>query len=220
MPTGVSRSGRLANGSSVSATLRARAASRQSTAIAVRHVTAPNSWINWLPHEPQANGERMQMFGCCVPEAMRAVHTAWATVTTSRDGRILVNTSFNRDSDDATVVSFLPTEPRLTVKAKSGADFLVRVPSWTQRENVRAYRDGRAIGLEWGGPGLAYVRFAAARPGEELTVCYPLAMFSQRVDFAFAQRPDLQFELGWAGNSVVSITPPAAQLPLPTVTSA
>ena len=181
---------------------------------------APNSWINWLPKEPQANGERMQMFGCCVPEAMRALHTAWSTVTTRKDGQVFVNTSFDRESEDARVVSFLPTEPRLTVKAKSAADFLVRVPSWTQRENVRAYRDGRTIGLEWGGPGLAYVRFAAARPGEELTVCYPLAMFSQRLDFAFAQRPDLQFELGWAGNSVVSVTPPAAQLPLPTVTSA
>jgi hypothetical protein len=181
---------------------------------------APNSWINWLPKEPQANGERMQMFGCCVPEAMRALHTAWSTVMTKQDGDVFVNTSFDRESEDAKVVSFLPTESRLTVKAKKAEDFLVRAPSWTRRENVRAYRDGRAIELEWGGPGLAYVRFAAARSGEELTVCYPLAIFSQQVDFSFAQRPDLQFELGWAGNSVVSITPSAAQLPLPTVTSA
>ena len=36
---------------------------------------APNSWINWMPAAPQTNGERMQIFGCCVPEAhARAAH--------------------------------------------------------------------------------------------------------------------------------------------------
>ena len=181
---------------------------------------APNSWINWLPKEPQANGERMQMFGCCVPEAMRALHTAWSTVMTSQDEQILVNTSFDRETDDAQVVSFLPTEPRLTVKAKKAATYLVRVPSWSKREDVRAYRDGHAVELKWGGPGLSYLRFPAARNGEELTVLYPLAVFSQKIDFSFAERPDLRFNLGWVGNSVVSIAPAAAQLPLPTVNRA
>ena len=181
---------------------------------------APNSWINWLPDEPQANGERMQMFGCCVPEAMRAVHTAWSSVMTTQDGQVLVNTSFDRESNDAKVVSFLPSEPRLTLQAKRATSYLVRVPSWSRREDVRAYRDGRIVDARWGGPGLAYVQFPDARIGEELTVVYPLAVFSQKVDFAFAERPDLRFELGWSGNSVTSIAPQAAQLPLPTASRA
>lgn len=69
-------------------------------------------------------------------------------------------------------------------------------------------------------PALAYVQFPAACVGEELTVRYPLAEFNQTVDFRFVERPDLRFELGWAGNSVISIKPQAAQLPLPTVSSA
>ena len=106
------------------------------------------------------------------------------------------------------------------MKAKKPATYLVRVPSWSKRDDVRAYRDGRVIRPEWGGPGLAYVEFPAARTGEELTVSYPLAEFSQRIDFAFAERPDLKFELGWVGNSVVAISPQATQLPLPTATPA
>ena len=175
---------------------------------------APNSWINWLPKEPQANGERMQIFGCCVPEAMRAVHTAWSTVTTTAGDAVLVNTSFNRDSAEATVVSFLPGEPRLTVKAKRAADYLLRVPSWAPRDDVHVYRDGREVELKWAGPGLAYVQFPAARAGEELTIRYALAQFRQKVTFAHAQRPDLRFDLDWSGNSVVSISPRADALPL------
>ncbi len=181
---------------------------------------APNSWINWMPAAAQTNGERMQIFGCCVPEAMRALHTAWSTVTTTAQGEVLINTSFDRESADARVVSFLPNQPRLTVQARKTADYLVRIPSWSRRDEVSAYRDGRRVELHWSGPGLAYVRFADARQNEELTVLYPLAEFSQKVDFAFAERPDLRFELTWSGNSVVAITPHAAQLPLPMVTPA
>lgn len=182
---------------------------------------APNSWTNWMPHAPQSNGERMQIFGCCVPEAMRALHTAWSTtVLTPREGVVLVNTSFDRDMADAQVVSFLPSEPRLTVVAKKSADYCLRVPSWTQRDDVRAYRDGKQVKLQWGGPSLAYVQFANARLGEELTVRYPLVEFSQQVDFSFAERPDLRFKLEWVGNSVVAITPRAARLPMPLATGA
>ena len=181
---------------------------------------APNSWINWMPNDAQGNGERMQIFGCCVPEAMRALHTIWSNVLAADKEHILVNTSFDRETADAKVVSFLPKEPRLTVVAKKPGDYLLRIPSWSPRDAVTAYRDGRRVDVPWSGPGLAYVRFADARKGEELTVRYPLAEFSQKVDFAFAERPDLRFQIDWSGNSVVAITPHAAQLPLPTVTQA
>jgi hypothetical protein len=46
-------------------------------------------------------------------------------------------------------------------------------------------------------------------------VCYPLAQFRQAVDFAFAGRPDLQFQLDWSGNRVVGISPEASQLAMP-----
>jgi hypothetical protein len=176
---------------------------------------APNSWINWMPHAPQANGERMQIFGCCVPEGMRALHTAWSTVITQSGKHTCINLSMNRETDQARVVSFLPSEPRITVVAKRPGSYLVRVPSWTDRDLVGAYRNGKRVKLEWSGPSLAFARFADASAGEELTLVYPLAEFRQEVDFAFAGRPDLAFRLDWSGNRVVDIAPRAAQLPMP-----
>jgi hypothetical protein len=176
---------------------------------------APNSWINWMPPKAQGNGERMQIFGCCAPEGMRALHTAWSTVVDRTEHETRINTSLGCETDDAKVVSFLPTQPRLTVVAKRAGNFLVRVPSWSDRAQAAAYRNGKRIDLQWAGPALAYARFDAVRAGEELGIGYPLAEFRQDVDFAFAGRPDLKFQLDWSGNRVVDIAPRASQLPLP-----
>ncbi|MDZ4753245.1 MAG: hypothetical protein SGJ11_01955 [Phycisphaerae bacterium] len=180
---------------------------------------APNSWVNWMPPTPQSNGERMQMFGCCAPEGMRALHTAWSTVTMRKGAETFVHTSLDRNSEHAKVVSFLPAQPRLTVIAKQAGDYLLRIPSWSDRDAVSVFRNGNRVALKWSGPALAYARFGQASAGEELTVCYPLAQFRQNVDFAFAGRPDLKFELDWSGNRVVGISPGARQLPMPGYTS-
>jgi hypothetical protein len=176
---------------------------------------APNSWVNWMPPAPQSNGERMQIFGCCAPEGMRALHTAWSTVMTRSGEETFVNTSLNRENEQAKVVSFLPAQPRVTVVARRAGNYLIRVPSWSDRDAVTVYRNGQRAPLQWSGPALAYARFDQAREGEELTVCYPLAQFRQAVDFAFAGRPDLQFQLDWSGNRVVGISPEASQLAMP-----
>jgi len=180
---------------------------------------APNSWINWMPPTAQSNGERMQIFGCCAPEGMRALHTAWSNVITRPGAGIFVNTSLNRETEHAKVVSFLPASPRLTVVAKRADDYLIRIPSWSDRSSVSVYRNGQRTALQWAGPALSYARFASARVGEELTVSYALAEFQQSVDFAFAGRPDLKFQLDWLGNRVVGISPRAEQLPMPGYTS-
>ncbi len=180
---------------------------------------APNSWVNWMPSEPQSNGERMQIFGCCVPEGMRALHTAWSTVISRGGEQTFINTSLNRETEHAKVVSFLPAQSRLTVVAKRAGDYLVRIPSWSDRDAVSVYRNGKRAPLHWAGPALAYARFERASAGEELTVCYPLAQFRQEVDFAFAGRPDLKFQIDWSGNRVVGISPGASQLPMPGYTS-
>ena len=176
---------------------------------------APNSWINWMPPAPQPNGERMQIFGCCVPEGMRALHTAWSTVATRAGTYTYINTSFNHDNEHAKVVSFAPGEGRITVVAKRAGNYRVRVPSWSDRSTVGVYRNGKRAVLRWAGPALAYAHFANARVGEELTLVYQLAEFRQSVDFSFAGRPDIAFQLDWSGNRVVEISPRANQLPMP-----
>jgi hypothetical protein len=178
---------------------------------------SPNSWMNWLPSDEsvkKGNGQRLNIFGCCVPEGMRALYTAWSTVTLAEKNLVLVNTNLNRNSKDARVVSFSDSG-RMSVVTKRAAEYLLRPPSWTRRDAVQAYVNGKKIELSWSGPALAYVKFPKVPAGSELTITYPIAEMKQEMDLAYAGRPDLKFTLRWRGNRVTSITPEASQLPIP-----
>ena len=161
------------------------------------------------------NGERLNIFGCCVPEGMRALYTAWSSVVTPQEQSVFINLSFNRDSPEARVVSFLPDKGHLTVKTKKSADFFLRPPSWTHREKVLAFVNGKRVGPTWDGPGLAYVKFPRARAGDELTITYPLVEFLQKVGI-WASQPDLRFTIHWRGNTVTEMTPKGRSLPIGT----
>lgn len=181
---------------------------------------APNSWINWMVTDEyinRYNGQRINIFGCCVPEGMRALYTGWSSVMISAEDDVLVNTSFNKNSAEAQVVSFLPQEGRLTAVAKKSANFFLRPPSWANRENVLAYVNGQKTDVSWGGPGMAYVKFPRTRTGDELTITYPVLEFTQKVDLSYAGRPDLVFQIKWRGNNVTEINPRGEQLAMHTV---
>ena len=72
----------------------------------------------------------------------------------------------------------LAEQGRVTVVAGRDADFFLRPPAWTPRKQVKAYRDGTEVPPDWRS---AYIRFANATEGEELTVTYPLLQFEQQV---------------------------------------
>ena len=59
------------------------------------------------------------------------------------------------------------------VAEKHADDYLIRIPSWSDRSSVSVYRNGQRTALQWAGPALSYARFADARVGEELTVAMP-----------------------------------------------
>ena len=66
---------------------------------------------------------------------------------------------------------------------------------------------------EWSGEGLAYIRFANVKPGERLTVSYPLVDF-QQIWGNWPSRPDLKLTISWRGNSVVDMQPRGKGLPI------
>ncbi|MBN2309070.1 MAG: hypothetical protein JXR94_08875 [Candidatus Hydrogenedentes bacterium] len=157
-------------------------------------------------------GTEMDMMGCCVPEGMRAIHTAWKdTVVRGGDG-VYVNLCFDRDAPEAKVVSFLPYAGRISVESKVDGDFFVRPPSWAPRDAVKAYRNGEGAVVEWHG---AYVAFRGAKPGDCLTVTYPLVRFVQRQTVKNAPgEPDRPITVTWLGNTVLKLEPEGELLPL------
>jgi hypothetical protein len=157
------------------------------------------------------------MFGCCAPEGMRAIHTAWTNVIDrlpeSKLGPagVYVNLGLGRESKWGRVSSGFPDQGRLTVKAAARDTFFIRPPHWAPREQVRAFAGERPIAVNWSG---AYVRFDAVAPGDELTVTYPLLSFTHKVSGLWKKAPDLTLTFQWLGNMVVSADPAATETPL------
>jgi len=157
-------------------------------------------------------GNEMDMMGCCLPEGMRAIHTAWAKTVVRGGGEVRVNMAFDRDAPEARVTSFLPNQGRVTVMAKVPADFLLRPPAWAAKDSVRAYRNGEPVPIEWRD---AYVDFGQVPEGTTLSVTYPLVAFVQHQPVKNSQgEPDRHLTVTWRGNTVMKLEPKGDRLPL------
>lgn len=156
---------------------------------------------------PEDDYATMAMFGCCAPEGMRAVATAWRYAITESGGTVRVNMTLDRVTPEVEVVSALPQEGRITVRVREPVSVEVRCPSWAPRDEVRAYRGSTAIDAAWRGD---YIILGHATPGDVLTVCFPL-LTCRSEHRIWPDGPMYQME--WRGNTVISMSPPARALP-------
>jgi hypothetical protein len=157
-----------------------------------------------LPGSPEGP---VSLEGCCPPTGMTGLYLAWKNIVQKTDKGVFVNMAFNRECAEATVVSFLPDQGRLTVIPKQNGAFYVRVPGFTPRDQVCAWRNGqKSKRIAWTGD---YVTFASAKKGEELTVTYPLVTFAQKLN-----RAGKDYTFHWKGNAVTGIEPMAGVWPL------
>ena len=97
----------------------------------------------------------------------------------------------------------------MTVKAGVKDDFFLRPPHWVPRAEVHAFVATRPVPVVWSG---SYVRFADVKPGDELTITYPLVAFTHEVQ-VWKSKPDLKVTYKWLGNMVLSVDPPPAKTP-------
>ena len=158
-----------------------------------------------------------EMFGCCAPEGMRAIHTTWNSIIDrlpiSRLGPkgVYVNLCLSRQSPWGKVVSFFPQQGRMTVVPTVEEAFFLRPPHWVQRSQVNAFVGNKPVPTVWSGD---YVRFDA-KSDQELTITYPLISFSHEVTGIWkVSAPDLKIKFEWLGNMVVSSDPAATKTPL------
>jgi hypothetical protein len=144
---------------------------------------------------------------------MRAKDRAWDGIIKSRDGQIFINESLTRSDAIAKVVSSLPGEGRVDIVAHRQGDYLIRPPHWAPRDQVRLLRSGQASSPVWSGPGMAYVLASHVKPGEALTLSYPLVRFKE-VWGNWPSQPNLKLTILWSGNSVVDMQPKGKGLPI------
>jgi hypothetical protein len=179
---------------------------------------APNDWINWIGSPRQCGPYNtaygcMGMFGCCIPEGMRALHTVWSGIVTSSGGDIFVNLSLPRQHQAAAVLTRFPEAGQVDVVARQAGNFFLRPPGWAPRKLIRVLRSGRNAEVQWGGPATDYVVFPNVKRGEVLTLAYPLVTFTQTVAI-WPSKPDLELTILWKGNSVTDMLPKGKGLPI------
>ena len=148
----------------------------------------------------------MNMMGCCPPEGMRTLYSAWSNTVLETERGIEVNLALSRDHPVARVVSFGHDQGRLTVVPKRESDFYLRPPSWAPRGEVKAFVDGDATEPVWKGD---YVLFPGAKPDQELTIAYPLVEFTQQLHVGNGD-----YTYHWLGNTVSAVEPRNELLPI------
>jgi hypothetical protein len=165
--------------------------------------TSPSDrWV--LPGTPEGP---ISLEGCCPPTGMTALYLAWKEAARKTDKGLFVNLAINRDSPDARVASFLPNLGRLTVTPKQNGRVLVRIPGFVPHGLVTAWWNGHKVtNIRWSGD---YVSFSSAKKGEELTVCYPLPKFDQKL-----HRAGKDYTIHWQGNTLIGLEPREGVWPL------
>ena len=157
-------------------------------------------------------GTTMDMMGCCLPEGMRAIHTAWLNTVIRDKNGVRVNLCFDRDAPEAKIVSFAPKQGRMSVTAKVADRFRLRPPAWAPRDRVKAYRNGQPMAVAWSD---AYVAFDKVAPGDVLTLTWPMMQWVQKQNIKSSPgQPDREVTVTWLGNTVLKLDPPGGVLPL------
>ena len=149
----------------------------------------------------------LSLEGCCPPTGMAAMFVGWDHIVTKSEEGVFVNMAINRDAPECKVVTFLSDQGRVTVVAKEGATYHLRIPGFAPREQAKAWRNGKKENrvVRKGD----YVEFASARKGDELTVTYPLVTFVQKM-----KRAGTDYTINWKGNVVTSLSPQGKIWPL------
>ncbi len=176
------------------------------------------SGLNDFENQLMGRVSGFEMFGCCAPEGMRAIYTTWANViehlpkSALGPSGVYVNINLSRESKWGRVVSFYPDAGRLTIKAGVSDRFFLRPPHWAPRDQVRAFIGTRNIPVKWSGD---YVSFDHVKPGDELTITYPLLSFSHEVKGIWKNYPNLKMTFnGWGIGWWVAIPPAELLTPL------
>jgi hypothetical protein len=163
-------------------------------------------WVNNQISDIDSNYPGIHMQGCCADATIRAAYAVWDQTVTGDPAETRVNLAFNRHSDLVEVVSCLPHRGELDVTVKKSKRVLVRTPGWVTKPEVKAYRNKNEVATKWDG---TYVEFPETRPGDLLTVTYPL-----RVTEIAETIQGTHYVEKWRGNTIVEINPPGKWIPM------
>ena len=127
---------------------------------------------------------------CCGTHGNMGLFYAWDGGLRHDDGTVRVNLLLNRASEWLDVHSYLPYEGKVVLRNKTATEVFVRVPLWVDKSAVRCAVDGNDRKPAWFG---SYLRFRDLRPGESITVQFPMVETTEEWSVS---------QLTWPGNII------------------
>lgn len=150
----------------------------------------PNTWV-------------MQ---CCTAHATQGLYYAWEGTVRCPDGRnAQINLLLNRASPWLDIDSYLPYEGKVSVKNKTCERVAVRMPSWVNRNQIRADVDGQLRTAFWAGN---YMIFDGLKPEDRLTLQFPVEEHTAKyTTMAHIWKRSKTYSCTFRGNTAVDIAP-------------
>jgi len=112
------------------------------------------------------------------------------------------------------VLAHRPEDGQLHGMAKRAGAYRLRPPAWVLRDRVQLRRNDQPVALVWGGPTDAYVQCREVRPGDRLTLIWPVPRFTQTFTPQSVPGRTSPLTVRWVGNEVVGVEPRGKYLPM------
>jgi hypothetical protein len=155
----------------------------------------PNSLLPWDGVE-----------ACCIGGGMRALYLVWRAAIADTEQETRVHLGFSRSTPHVEVIGHEPWAGRLEVHVRSPRRLLVRIPAYALPSEISTRIDGTTVSAARRG---CYVVFEHLRPGQHVTIEYPLHRRSQTYEIA-----GRAYKADWLGNTLIEIQPPGERYPI------
>ena len=156
---------------------------------------------------------RDRTIGCCNGNAARSIYYIWRSIVESDGEKLKVNLLMNRASPWADINSYLPYAGKVEVMVKESKEVSIRVPEWTNWNQVSCTVDGENRDFGWSN---GYVTLGRVRKGQKVLVEFPMRFRKIPTTLKWTgsfvpgggertESKDCQVEL--KGNTIINITP-------------
>ncbi len=177
------------------------------------HILACREELHW--GGPELRGKIRAFQNCCGGSGTHAYYIAWKSAARFADGTLSVNLHIDKRLPQAEIRCDQPYAGRLTVRLDAACDVRLRLPDFCAHREVTVAVEGRAAETAIDGN---YAVVRDCRPGDTLTMAYPLAVRTEKVTIG-NRRADApasanlrplrryRYRLTWKGDTVVAIDP-------------
>ncbi len=158
------------------------------------------------------NDIQMDMMGCCSPEGMRAIHSAWENTVHKDHDCVSIDLNFTVRTEHADVDSLLPNTGGVRIYAKTAGTYQIRCAPWAKTEKITVFLNDDRIGFELTDDGYAVV--PDVKNGDRILVSYPVECFLQTMSVKNEnKKPDRVIQVTWRGSTVTDVKPHGKYLP-------